>query len=80
MRTITIKGIPDDLYRRLRRRAAEHRRSINREVIVCLERSLQSRRIDPESFLARVDALRERVGLAPANEEILKAARAAGRP
>ena len=30
----TIKGIPDDLYRLLRDRAAEHRRSTNAEILI----------------------------------------------
>jgi plasmid stability protein len=41
MTTITIKGIPHELYERIKQSAAEHRRSINSEVIVCLERSLR---------------------------------------
>ena len=37
MATLTIKGLPDALYRRLKKHAAEERRSINSQVIVCLE-------------------------------------------
>ena len=37
MPTLTIKGMPDALYRRLKRRAAEHRRSLNGEILYCLE-------------------------------------------
>jgi len=40
MASITIKNIDPELYERLKRQATEHRRSINNEVIVCLERSL----------------------------------------
>jgi len=31
MATVTVKGIPDQLYKRLKKRAAENRRSINSE-------------------------------------------------
>ena len=42
MKTITIKRIPDDIYGKLKQRAAENRRSINSEIIICIERSVQS--------------------------------------
>lgn len=80
MATITIKGVPDDLYERLKESAAAHRRSINSEVIVCLERAFASRPISPAAVLDRIDALRERVALPPLTEEALRAAKAAGRP
>lgn len=36
----TIKGMPDGLYRRLKTRAAAHRRSLNSEIVGCLEQSV----------------------------------------
>lgn len=42
MATITLKNVPDDLYDQLKRSADRHRRSINREAILCLEQALQS--------------------------------------
>lgn len=41
MASITIKNVDPELYERLKQQAAEHRRSINNEAIVCLEQSLQ---------------------------------------
>lgn len=75
MPNLTIKSIPDEIYQRLKQSASEHRRSMNREVIVCLERSLLSKRIEPSAFLARVDALREKIALPPLTEKILRAAK-----
>jgi plasmid stability protein len=40
MITITIKGIPKQTHRELKKRAAAHRRSLNSEVIFVLESSL----------------------------------------
>lgn len=80
MPTLTIKSIPDELYRSLKRNATEHRRSINSEVIVCLERSLKGRRVDPEAVLARAEKLRRRLSLPPLNDRLLRAARSRGRP
>lgn len=37
MATLTLKNVPDGLVRRLKERAARHRRSLNQEAIVCLE-------------------------------------------
>jgi plasmid stability protein len=80
MPSVTIKGLPDELYERLRRSAAENRRSINREVIVCLERALGHESIDPRIRLARVDTLRKRLDLPRLTDEILREAKKAGRP
>ncbi|MCZ7662513.1 MAG: Arc family DNA-binding protein [Thermoleophilia bacterium] len=80
MATITIKSIPDELYARLKKSAAAHRRSINSEVIVCLERAFASQRIDATTLLNRADALRERVALPPLTEDSLKIAKDSGRP
>lgn len=80
MATLTIKNIPEDLYERLKQRAREQRRSVNSEVIFCLESSLRSRRVAPETFLARVDALQKQVFLSPLTAHMLRDAKAEGRP
>ena len=79
MATLTLKSIPDDLYTLLKQRAAEHRRSINSEVLVCLERVLRSKRADPEAMLERADAVRERLRMPNWTEQALKDAKSAGR-
>lgn len=80
MPVLTIKGIPDALYARLKRRAALHRRSLNREIIVCLEAATNLPVIDPETWLAGADQLRSRLALPPLTESRLRRARAEGRP
>lgn len=55
MHSITIKNIPADLYDKLKIKARENRRSINNEVINCIDRSLRSRRIDAEEFIAKIE-------------------------
>ena len=61
--TITLKNIPDDLYQRLKEAADAHHRSINSEVIVCLERVLLPTRVTTAERLARARQLRS--GLKP---------------
>ena len=61
--TITLKNIPDDVYKRLKLSADTHRRSLNGEAIVCLETVLFPKKIAASERLARARELRG--GLAP---------------
>ena len=71
MTTLTIKNIPDDLYKRLKQSAEHHRRSLNSEVIVCLERSLLTSPIDTAATLSKIRELRAKsAGHFLADEEI----------
>lgn len=79
MPTLTIKGLPDPLYRRLKQQAEAHRRSLNGEIIVCLERAVGAGRPDPRRWLAQARAFRERLQLRPLTDRQLRAARQAGR-
>lgn len=79
MASLTLKGIPAELLTRLRQVAETNRRSLNREVILRLESSLEGRRFDPESLLARADALRARLALAPMDDAAIQQAKRAGR-
>lgn len=56
--TLTLKNIPDDVYDRLKLSARAHRRSMNSEVIVCLESALLPARLSPAERLARARELR----------------------
>lgn len=58
MATLTIKNIPDPLVRRLKTQAALHRRSLNHEVIVCLEMAAGAVPVDSEALLASARAVR----------------------
>jgi len=46
MPALTIKNIPDDLYSRLKKSAQVHRRSLNSEILYCVERTLVPYKID----------------------------------
>ena len=74
MATMTIKNIPDDLYKKLRESAADHRRSINSEFIVCLERALLAPKINIATSLARIRKLRKKTSnFLLTDKELLKA-------
>jgi plasmid stability protein len=80
MTTLTIKNLPGELYERLKQRAAEHRRSINSEVIICLERALSNSRIDAAAFLSRARELRKHTSGQRLTDKRLSGAKNEGRP
>lgn len=59
MRNITIKNIPDELYEELKRSAKINRRSINQEIIICIESSVQSKAASPEQVIDTARKLRQ---------------------
>lgn len=80
MATLTIKGLPDRVYRDLKRRAEEQRRSLNREIILCLERSCEIELFDPKTWLAKLDRLHERYPLKPLTDAEIRSEKRRGRP
>ena len=80
MATLTVKNIPEELYEKIKQRAKSHNRSVNREIIVCIHEAVESRRVDPGAFLARIEALHDRMAAPPLTDEMLRQARTEGRP
>jgi len=60
MPSITVKNIPEDLYKRLKQLAGANHRSINSEVIVCIEQALHSQRLDLDESQTDTRSLREK--------------------
>ncbi len=59
MPSITVKNIPEPIYQKLRNRAKAQHRSINSEIIACLEHSTVSNRIDPDEILRQARRMRQ---------------------
>lgn len=78
--TLTLKNIPDEVYERLKRAAELHHRSLNSEVLVCLETMLLPGKMPPRERLARARRLREDLGAANFHADELDAFKRAGRP
>ena len=78
MPTITLKGLPDALYERLKEQAEANRRSLNSEVIVCLERATHQP-TDVENVLARIARMQETLNVQPFTDLELNAAKSEGR-
>jgi len=80
MATLTLKNFPDDLYAQLKARAAQHRRSLNREAILCLEEALADLPgRDPSMTLADLRRARARLRRIRLTDRDLVAARSRGR-
>ncbi len=80
MTALTIKGIPEDVVKRLRLSAVRHRRSLNSEVIVSLERSLAFPERNAAELIARLRGFHQALQDAPAlTDAFLRKAKEAGR-
>ena len=80
MATVTVKNIPDELYARLKSIAIINRRSINSEIIMCIDRAVTSRPIDPAKILEKARQLRKLSADHPIEDEDFNRAKADGRP
>ena len=80
MTTFTVKNIPSDLYSLLKKSSAMNRRSINSEIIVCIEKALCSRRIGTETMLQRAREIRKITRNHLLTEEEITQAKIEGRP
>lgn len=79
MPVLTIKGMPDDLYRRLKARAAANRRSLNSEIIFCLADITSRVPPDSAALLKMADEVRNSVKLPFLTDKFLEAAINRGR-
>jgi plasmid stability protein len=79
MANLTIKNVPGPVVRRLKARAATHRRSLNLELIACLEALVQSAPVDADSLLARVREVRRIPARTRLTDRVLTRLKIAGR-
>jgi plasmid stability protein len=79
MATLTIKNLPDSLYALLKEKAAEHRRSINSEAILAVERAVVRQAAEPAEMLSALRSARDRINQVYLTESALQNARGSGR-
>jgi len=58
MKTITLKDIPPDVHAALKERAGRNGRSLNKEVLACLEKSVSATPVNPNDMLCEIRAHR----------------------
>ncbi len=80
MATITLKNIPDSLYDQIKQSAASNRRSINSEIITCIEKALRGRTVNPDKILAAARTLRKKTAGHLFTEKSITKVKSAGRP
>jgi len=79
MATVTFKNIPDELYEQLKQAANAHHRSVNSELIVCLEKAFKPAPVSANELAAKAQALRSRVAATQLDTDEINAARKQGR-
>ena len=79
MPSITLKNLPVALHGALKARANRHGRSLNREVVTCLEAAISVSRIQVDEALASIDRVRT-ADEARRDEKLLRRALTDGRP
>lgn len=81
MVALTIKNIPDKLYKLLKKQATLHRRSLNNEIIIYLERILLGEEEKhPTTLMKQARKLREKTKGLYLTQHILQSAKEDGRP
>lgn len=80
MPALTLKNIPDDLYARLKASAQVHRRSLNSEILYCVERALTPYKIDVSEHIFTARKIREKTADYPLTDKRLNTAKTSGRP
>lgn len=58
---LTLKGVPDLVYERLKQAASANHRSLNGEIIARLEAQVLPRRVAAEDHLAAIRTIRDRL-------------------
>ncbi len=79
MPTITLKDIPANVHKALKRQAKRNGRSLNREILAILVSSVLPRKIDVDSYLVEIRQHRESLP-GRLTEDLLDEAKRTGRP
>ena len=79
MASLTLKDLPADLHRLLKQRAHQNGRSLNREVIECLEASFRLQPVDVDALIEEARAVRRSLKHHLTDREITRLKRQ-GRP
>lgn len=79
MPSLTLKNIPDDLYLQLKDAANSNHRSLNSEILYCVEKTLGTYKIDLSEHLETAKMLRSKTGAMPLTEDLLNEMKNEGR-
>lgn len=75
MANISLRDVPDELYRQLKEMAERERRSVNQQILVLLERSVRQQKRPAAEVWEQIDrqreAIRARVGITPDSAQLI---------
>lgn len=77
MPNLTVRDIPERVYKRLRERASAHRRSLSSEIVVLLEEQLLPQPLDAKAIIREAEAVHAR--FAEPLPDLVAAGKRAGR-
>jgi len=80
MPAITLKNIPDSLYAQLKIAANAHHRSLNSEILYCVERTLGAHKINTAEHIEMARKLRAKTAKYNLTDQALNDAKNKGRP
>ncbi len=80
MANLSLKNVPADLHRKLKQRAREHHRSLNGEIIACLQETVAPRRFDADEAARRLRELGASYRGRPLGDDEIAALKSEGRP
>lgn len=66
----TIKNVPDKVYKKLKIRAERHKRSLNSEILRCLESAVESGKVDTGELIKKARVIRESIDYMISEKEI----------
>ncbi|MBL8383457.1 MAG: Arc family DNA-binding protein [Burkholderiales bacterium] len=78
--SLTLKGVPDEIYERLKDSASANHRSLNSEIIARLEAQLLPRRTSAQEHLAAIRAARARLSKVSFDHADIDRIKRQGRP
>jgi plasmid stability protein len=79
MTTLTIKNVPEELYKTIKHQAELHRRSLNSEIIFSLEQAVNIGRTDVVAILKEAKRYRAKTSKIRLTQKQLNAAKNRGR-
>jgi hypothetical protein len=80
MPAITLKNIPPELYERLKQSARANRRSLNSEILVCIERAIGAPPRQADEIVLHARKLRDLTAGYKVADEVFTQAKSEGRP
>lgn len=73
MNNITVRNIPNNIHKKLKKRSELSRRSINSEIIACLEEVLLTNKTEVEKLLLKSKEIKNNINFEISIEELEKA-------